>query len=121
MTVLQLVLLRHGESEANIAAEEAERTQAVRVAVPARDPDVVLSATGREQAEAVGPALARMAERERPTAVWVSPYRRAQQTAELALESSGLDLPIRVDERLRDRELGVLDTLTSHGVDQLHP
>jgi broad specificity phosphatase PhoE len=121
MTVLQLVLLRHGESEANIAAEEAERTRAVRVAVPARDPDVVLSATGREQAQAVGPALARMAERERPTAVWVSPYRRAQQTAELALESSGLDLPIRVDERLRDRELGVLDTLTSHGVDQLHP
>ena len=121
MTVLQLVLLRHGESEANIAAEEAERTGADRVAVPARDPDVELSSTGREQAQAVGPALAGMAEGERPAAVWVSPYRRAQQTAELALVSAGLDLPVRVDERLRDRELGVLDTLTSHGVERLHP
>jgi broad specificity phosphatase PhoE len=121
MTVLRLVLLRHGESEANIAAEEAERTGADRVAVPARDPDVELSTTGREQATAVGTALSGMTEGERPTAVWVSPYRRAQQTAELALAAAGLELPVRVDERLRDRELGVLDTLTSQGVEHLHP
>jgi broad specificity phosphatase PhoE len=62
-----------------------------------------------------------MDEGERPTGVWVSPYRRAQETVELALEAAGLDLPVRVDERLRDRELGILDTLTSHGVEQLHP
>jgi broad specificity phosphatase PhoE len=121
MTALRLVLLRHGESEANIAAAEADRTGADRVAVPARDADVVLSSTGRDQAAAVGTALAGMAEGERPTAAWVSPYRRAQQTAELALAAAGLELPVHVDERLRDRELGVLDTLTSQGVEHLHP
>jgi broad specificity phosphatase PhoE len=121
MTALRLVLLRHGESEANIAAAEAEHTGADRVAVPARDPDVVLSSTGRDQAVAVGGALAGLPDAERPTAAWVSPYRRAQQTAELALAASGLELPVHVDERLRDRELGVLDTLTSQGVEHLHP
>jgi broad specificity phosphatase PhoE len=32
-----------------------------------------------------------------------------------------LDLPIRVDERLRDRELGVLDLLTMQGVKARFP
>ncbi len=50
------------------------------------------------------------------TLVWSSPYRRAVQTAEIALQASGASLPVRLDERLRDRELGILDLLTWLGV-----
>ena len=73
-----------------------------------------LSATGREQAEAVGAWLTGLRPAERPEVVVVSPYLRTRQTAELALAGTGI--PAVVDERLRDRELGVLDLLTGHGV-----
>ncbi|MFD1713488.1 histidine phosphatase family protein [Amnibacterium flavum] len=121
MAALELLLVRHGESEANVAASDAERRQSDRISVPARDADVVLSATGREQAEAFGRHLTDPESRDRPDVVWVSPYRRARETAEIALGVVGLALPTRVDERLRDRELGILDGLTSRGVDRLHP
>jgi broad specificity phosphatase PhoE len=117
----QLLLVRHGESEANVAAADAEATGALRIAVPARDADVALSATGVEQAEALGRRLGGLAPDEAPEALWVSPYRRARETAAHALAVAGLDLPTVVDERLRDRELGVLDTLTGRGVRELHP
>ena len=121
MALSELLLVRHGESEANRLAGEAEQSGALRIDLPARDADVPLSALGREQAEAVGRALAGLGRGERPTAAWVSPYRRARETAELAVEEWGRDLPLRVDERLRDRELGILDGLTWAGVQELHP
>jgi broad specificity phosphatase PhoE len=121
MALSELLLVRHGESEANVAAAEADAAGALRIAVPARDADVELSATGVAQAEALGRRLGALAEDEAPEALWVSTYRRARSTAEHALEVAGLELPTRIDERLRDRELGVLDTLTWRGVEQLHP
>jgi broad specificity phosphatase PhoE len=105
-----LGVVRHGESTGNVAAQAAETAGAEVIDIAERDADVPLSATGREQAAAVGRWLATA----RPDVVVVSPYLRARQTAELAV--AGLDLPLTVDERLRDRELGVLDLLTSHGV-----
>jgi broad specificity phosphatase PhoE len=115
---MELILVRHGESEANVAASAAEATGALRIDVPARDPDVQLSDRGLRQAEALG---RRLGEDPAPDAVRVSPYRRARSTAEVALAAAGWDVAPRVDERLRDRELGVLDTLTGHGVRELHP
>ena len=47
--------------------------------------------------------------------MWTSPYVRAQQTAQIALEAAGLDLPRVVDERLREREFGAWDGLTRRG------
>jgi broad specificity phosphatase PhoE len=82
---------------------------------------VVLSSRGREQAEAVGAYLADLRPDERPESLWVSPYRRAVQTGMLALEAGGIQLETRRDERLRDRELGILDALTGRGVRRLHP
>lgn len=114
-----LGVVRHGESAGNVAARDAEAGGLDRIDVAERDADVLLTDTGREQAEAVGRWLSGLAPDERPTAVLVSPYRRARQTAELAL--AGHDLPLRVDERLRDRELGVLDLLTARGVQSLLP
>jgi broad specificity phosphatase PhoE len=117
----ELLLVRHGESEANVAAAEAERTGAERIAVPARDPDVELSPVGVDQAEALGRRLGGLGDEAAPQALWVSTYRRARSTAEHALRVAGMTLPTTVDERLRDRELGILDTLTWRGVERLHP
>ena len=118
---IQLILVRHGQSEGNVAAETAQRDDLERIDVPARDPDVALSATGREQSAAVGRWLAALAEDERPEVVWSSPYRRARETAEVALEVAGLSLDQRVDERLRDRDMGVTDKLTAAGIRAAFP
>ena len=117
----RLWVLRHGESAGNVAREVAERDRLERIALDTRDVDVPLSPLGAEQAEAFGRWLGRQQPDERPTALWTSPYLRAQQTAELALDASGLDIPAIVDERLREREFGVLDGLTKHGIQAQWP
>jgi broad specificity phosphatase PhoE len=113
MALQQLILIRHGESVGNVAASAAQLAGADVIDVGFRDPDVPLSSTGREQATALGAWLARAPRDNRPQLVLSSPYRRAQETAELAGLAGGA---LRVDERLRDRELGVLDLLTAAGV-----
>ncbi|PPF79144.1 histidine phosphatase family protein [Subtercola sp. Z020] len=121
MGATELWLVRHGESVANVAAGEAERAGAERIEVAFRDADVPLSPTGERQARALGGWLAENATVEHPSSVWVSPYLRARQTIGIALEEAGLGAVPQVDERLRDRELGILDLLTSRGVDALLP
>src|SRR3954451_20580222 len=121
MGAVELVLVRHGESEGNLAAAKADRSRADRVLVPARDADVILSEAGRGHAGALGRHRGTWSAGELPEAVWVSPYVRARQTADIVVDTAGLDLPPRWDERLRDRELGILDALTGRGVRRLHP
>jgi broad specificity phosphatase PhoE len=118
---VELLLVRHGESEGNVAATEARLAGAEVIDVPARDADVNLSGTGQEQAKALGNALARIAEEFRPDAVVSSPYARARQTAKIAVEAAGWPAEVRTDERLRDRELGILDRLTRLGVEKRYP
>ncbi|NYJ02956.1 broad specificity phosphatase PhoE [Nocardioides thalensis] len=114
-----LVLVRHGESVGNRADAAAREAGAEELELDARDADVELSDTGREQARALGRWLAERDERSRPTRVVTSPYKRAAETARLALE--GVDLPLEHDERLRERDLGVLDGLTGAGIRARHP
>ena len=118
MTLSQLWLVRHGESAANVAASAAERRGLDRIEVPWRDADVPLTDLGGEQAVTLGEELARGT---RPDLAWSSPYVRARTTAEIALGRIATPPAIRLDERLRDRELGVLDLLTSAGVRNLLP
>ena len=120
-TPTSLVLVRHGESVGNVAATRAEREEALVVDVTTRDADTPLSERGEDQARALGAWLAGLPEDDRPEVVWCSPYVRAQQTALLALGEAGLDVPVHLDERLRDRELGILDRLTWRGVRARHP
>jgi broad specificity phosphatase PhoE len=119
MALTELWLVRHGESMANVAATRAELEGADVIPIDIRDADVPLSPTGEEQAEALASWLAG----DRPTidAFWVSPYLRARQTLGIALGDSYPSAVIAVDERLRDRELGILDLLTRQGVARLHP
>ena len=113
----ELVLVRHGESVGNLADDEAREQHAERLDIELRDADVPLSDTGRAQAEAVGQHLARLERDQRPELVVCSPYRRAAQTAEDALEGGGLDVDLVVDERLRERDLGAFDRLTWRGIE----
>jgi broad specificity phosphatase PhoE len=112
----RLYVIRHGESAGNVARDKAEAEQLERIDIATRDVDVPLSELGEEQAAALGRWIAAQPEDERPTVLWVSPYLRAQQTAEIALKTAGLSLPTVVDERLREREFGVLDGLTRRGI-----
>ncbi|MDC7121206.1 histidine phosphatase family protein [Cellulomonas fimi] len=120
--VTELMLVRHGESVGNVAAAAAERARQEVIDLDTRDADTPLSALGAEQATALGAWLADASSAASgPDVVWVSPYVRAVQTATIALRAAGLDLPVHHDERLRDRELGILDLLTSAGVDARFP
>ncbi|WP_127783587.1 histidine phosphatase family protein [Rhodococcus sp. X156] len=121
MGTLELLLVRHGESVGNLAQRKAEAAKADRLEVDLRDADVALSPLGLEQARAFGRWLREQDPDQRPQGLWVSTYARARETASTALEEAGLQLPTRVDERLRDRELGVLDMLTTQGMLARYP
>jgi broad specificity phosphatase PhoE len=116
MGVVEILLVRHGESNGNVAAAAAHAAGGEVIDVGTRDADVELSPLGVEQATALGKALPDWLSTDLETTVWCSSYVRAEQTGRIALETAGLDLPFYVDERLRDRELGVLDLLTFKGV-----
>lgn len=118
MAVTDLWLTRHGESIANVAATRAERDGLEVIPIDIRDADVPLSPVGQEQAEALRTWV--QTHRSGLDRFWVSPYLRARQTLAIALETGDADL-VAVDERLRDRELGILDRLTHRGVRARHP
>lgn len=118
-TPAALWLLRHAQSEGNVARNTAETSGADFIELSARDADVPLSDLGRQQAAAFGRWVAEQSVDRRPAAVVCSPYLRTRQTAQILLEESGGSLgraDVLLDERLRDRELGILDQLTTHGV-----
>jgi broad specificity phosphatase PhoE len=115
-----LMAVRHGESTANAVFEEAEAAGATEVPITSRDADIPLSPRGRAQSLALARRLAALPAGERPQSVWCSPYDRARQTARPLLAALG-DPPIRIDERLRDRELGILEMLPSAGIEARHP
>ncbi len=110
-----LWIVRHGESAAMLASHAASSAGHHRVALNARDMDTGLSTVGAAQAHALGRWFAR--QNERPHLVLSSPYQRAHDSA----TAMALGVPILTDERLRERELGILDGLTWEGVQALHP
>lgn len=120
----RLWIVRHGQSAGNVAAEAAHRANLARIDVAERDVDVPLSAQGEHQAEAVGGWFASLPAGSKPEVVLTSPYRRARQTAEHIRAAGGLahdTARSSIDERLRERELGILDRLTRAGVEEFHP
>ncbi len=120
-----LWIVRHGESAGNVARDkaEAERLPEIELGV-SRDVDVPLSARGEEQARALGLWFGKMPAAERPSVVLVSPYIRAQLTAAVALEAAGIakdEITFIQDERLREKEFGILDRLTKFGIEAKFP
>jgi len=120
----RLWLVRHGQSAGNVASDIARTWGELKVDVAERDVDVPLSPAGVTQSRALGKWFANLAADERPDVLLMSPYVRAMQTADLIREAAGLAesvLPPVRDERLREREFGILDRLTPSGVQEMHP
>lgn len=119
-----LWIVRHGESAGNVARDLAHANKAARIDIGARDVDVPLSGRGEEQGRALGAWFAALPPDKRPEIAIASPYLRAITTAELVRQGGGLvagALPLIADERLREREFGILDRLTSAGIRELYP
>jgi broad specificity phosphatase PhoE len=120
----RLWIVRHGQSAGNVARDEALAAAAHRIDIQMRDVDVPLSGLGEEQARALGRWFAGMPLGQRPEVVLTSPYLRARRTASAVAGAGGLacaELKACIDERLREREFGILDRLTRYGIRELHP
>jgi probable phosphoglycerate mutase len=115
----QLWLVRHGQSLGNVARDAAHAEGLEALDLAERDMDVPLSELGRQQARALGRWIGQ--HDDPPTAVIASPYVRAVQTAELVLDEAGIDCRLCLDERLREREFGILDLLTRRGIEARFP
>jgi broad specificity phosphatase PhoE len=109
-----LWLIRHGQSEGNVI-RAATAADAETLEIAARDMDVPLSDLGRRQASAFGAWLHEQPEELWPEVILSSPYERSTQTAEALIEAAELDIGYIRDERLRERDLGMMDLLTTKG------
>jgi broad specificity phosphatase PhoE len=118
-----LWVVRHGQSSGNVARDAAESSGVPLIDIATRDIDTPLSELGERQAQALGKWLASLGEPELPTVVLCSPYIRALESARLMLDAAGLrnEVPLHCDERLREKEFGILDRLTVHGIKMRHP
>ena len=120
----RLWLVRHGQSQGNVARDAADLAGLATIDIDLRDVDVPLSELGFKQAEAAGRWFASLPQGERPEVILSSPYVRARQTAELICKAGGLAegrARTIIDERLREREFGVFDRLTTAGIKDKYP
>lgn len=98
----RLVLLRHGQTDWNVAGRYQGQT------------DIPLNAVGIEQARMAAPLVAAL----RPTAIFSSPLSRALDTVTPIADRLGL--PVDTDDRLREIHVGSWSGLTTaqmHDVD----
>ncbi len=120
-----LWIVRHGQSAGNVARDAAEASGRALIDLEHRDIDVPLSPLGVEQSRALGRWFAQLSPQEQPQVLLCSPYVRARETARLVLQEArlrpGEHLRLRVDERLREKEFGILDRLTKLGIQQKYP
>ena len=120
----RLWLVRHGQSQGNVARDEAHEAGHLVIDLDWRDVDVPLSDLGQRQAEATGHWFAAFPDDQRPDVLLSSPYVRARQTAEAICTGGGLAGGAKstvLDERLREREFGVFDGLTTIGIREKYP
>ena len=120
----RLWLVRHGQSQGNVARDAAHEAGLAVIELDLRDVDVPLSELGHQQAEATGRWFAALPEDQKPEVILASPYIRAKQTAEAICKAGGLAGGAQatiLDERLREREFGVFDGLTTLGIRERYP
>jgi broad specificity phosphatase PhoE len=118
-----LWIVRHGQSAGNVLRDLATASNEDRIPIEQRDVDVPLSPLGEDQARALGRWFAKERQHERPDILLCSPYVRARRSAELFRDAGGSEpgQPVCSDERLREKEFGILDGLTTRGILHLEP
>jgi broad specificity phosphatase PhoE len=119
----EIWLVRHGQSAGNVARDAAEAAAGHHIDIAERDVDVPLSELGMRQSEALAGWFGSMPEAERPNVVLHSPYLRAAETARILMQPINRSalMSVQVDERLREKEFGILDRLTTHGIAHKYP
>lgn len=119
-----LWVVRHGQSAGNVARDYAEDAGLPLIDIAERDVDVPLSTLGEQQSHALGRWFAQMPPEQQPTVVLSSPYERARATARCIIEAAGIEDDLQTwvgDERLREKEFGIFDRLTIHGIREKYP
>jgi broad specificity phosphatase PhoE len=115
-----LLLVRHGQSQANAAIESG--TDELYYDIAGSDREVALTQLGVSQALEAGHKLSRFLSNRGPiTRAWLSPFRRIRETVDLIESTLGYKTPRREDERLAKRSYGLFWNLTYKGVAMLHP
>jgi 2,3-bisphosphoglycerate-dependent phosphoglycerate mutase len=113
-----LVIVRHGESERNVSKVAATDAGLFEYGGEVRDVDVQLTVRGQAQAKETGKHLARKLRFDR---VFTSPYLRTIQTTQLMVREFENVPEIVSEERIREKEFGILDGLTKKGIDRKYP
>lgn len=114
-----LVIVRHGQSERNVAKELAKTSNAGATwSDNLRDVDTPLTSLGVQQAVTTGQFL-----RDKATfdVLFSSPYMRTLQTSQHISEQLTAVPRLVLEERIREIEFGCLDGLTHDGVRQRYP
>ncbi|ADD67045.1 Phosphoglycerate mutase [Denitrovibrio acetiphilus DSM 12809] len=97
-----IIIVRHGQSEANVNKELYENTP---------DHMMQITAKGREQAAKCGQQLKPLLDGKKIT-VWQSPYMRTRETAETIISQlDEAEVKIKEDPRLREQEWGNFYTM----------
>lgn len=119
----RLWVVRHGQSAGNVARDAAHAEGVHRITLDLRDVDVPLSELGERQAAALGRWFGRGGGNGIPDVILCSPYVRARETARIFRDAGGAEPGEALcgDERLREKEFGILDGLTTAGVTAEQP
>jgi broad specificity phosphatase PhoE len=118
----RLWIVRHGQSAGNVARDAAELAGRPLIEIEHRDADTPLSALGEQQARALATWFAAMPADQRPTVLLSSPFVRARQTCDAIADAvAAAREDVAVDERLREKEFGILDRYTVHGIKATFP
>jgi len=113
-----LLIVRHGESQRNVGKQAAQAAGKLEYGGGVRDTDVALTACGVRQADVTGKFLSQTFRFDR---AFVSPYLRTVQTAQLMIKHSKQPVELIIEERIREKEFGILDGLTKKGIHEKYP
>ncbi len=118
----QVVFIRHGESELNVRqaiAKANHEVEEMHLGSSIRDADVELTDHGRDQAKLTGQALR---DKFQPFDIaYVSPHKRTFDTFNIIQEQLGGNLDMRLEDRIREKEFGVVGTYTQSGMKKHMP
>jgi len=115
-----LVIVRHGESEQNLAEDLLQKGvgELLKKQQAIRDADIPLTEEGISQARLTGKYLA---EKPKFDICFSSPYKRTLQTSEAIISNLGYDLKIYKDNRLREKEFGRLHGMSTEDIKEKYP
>jgi len=118
----RLWIVRHGQSAGNTARDQAEARGLGLIDIQTRDADTPLSELGSQQSRALAHWFAAQSSDRQPNVFYSSPFLRSVDTCKTVAQSMcGVDCDIGLDERLREKEFGILDRYTKHGILEKFP